>query len=111
MNMWNNASINNMNSNSKFSNKETLQLNPSNYTKLKIKWYKTSIYNYFELSLCWKVWITWNFELTMFKLTVQFNIEKIGKWAEIWTKLWIKGNFELTMFELAGPYLYPFDRK
>ena len=42
----------------------------------------------------------------MFELTIQFNIEKIGKWAEIWTKLWIKWNFELTVFELTGPNLY-----
>ena len=42
----------------------------------------------------------------MFELTVQFNIEKIGKWTEIWTKLWIKWNFKLTVFELGGPNLY-----
>ena len=38
----------------------------------------------------------------MFELTIQFNIEKIGKLTEVWTKLWIKWNFELTVFELAG---------
>ena len=42
----------------------------------------------------------------MFKLTVQFNIERICKWTKIWTKLWIKWNFELTVFELGGPDLY-----
>ena len=57
------------------------------------------IYSYF-------VWITWNFELTMFELTIQFNIEKIGKWTETYTKLWIKWKFELIVFELGGPDLY-----
>lgn len=103
--MSNNALINNMKSNSKFLNKDVLQFNPLNYTKLWIKWYKTLIYSYFELSLSWKVWITWNFELTVFELTIQFNIKKIGKVAEIWTNLWIKWNFELTLFELTRPNL------
>ena len=48
------------------------------------------IYNHFELNSTRKVWIKWNFELTMFELTIQFNIEKIGKFDRFWKKVWIK---------------------
>ena len=40
-----------------------------------LTWPKTSIYSYFDLRWSWKVWIKRNFALTVFKLTVQFNIE------------------------------------
>ena len=40
---------------------------------------KNSNYNYFKLNQCRKLCMKWNFKLTVFELTVQFNIEKIGK--------------------------------
>ena len=49
--------------------------------------------------------IKWNFELTVFELTVFFNIEKIGAVFKTWLKLRIKWNFELTVFDLAVPDL------
>ena len=73
-------------SNSKSSNKEILRFNPLIHKKLRIKLPKNSIYNYFELNCTEKVWIKWNYELTMFELTVQFNIEKIGKFHRFWKK-------------------------
>ena len=89
-------------SNSKSSNWEILQFNPSINNVLRIKLPKNSIYNYFELNCTGKVWIKWNFELTVFELTLQ----KDRKVAEILKKVWIKWNFELTVFELTGPNLY-----
>ena len=83
--------INNMKCNSKSSNKEILQFNPSIYKKLRIKLPKNSIYNYFKLNCTAKVWIKWNFELTVFELTVQFNIEKIGKFQRFWQKFELGG--------------------
>ena len=68
-----------MSFNSKSSNNEFVRFNPSINNVLRIKLPKNLIYNYFELNCTGKVCIKWNFELTMFELTVQFNIEKIGK--------------------------------
>ena len=48
-------------------------------------------YSYFELRFPWKVWITWNFELTVSELTIQFNIEKIGKLQRFWQKFELGG--------------------
>ena len=83
-------------------NKEILQFNLANTPNFELMQYKTSNDNDFKLSLSWKVWITWNFELTMFELSIHFNIEKIGKWTEVGTKLTLtltrrKWNFELTV--------------
>ena len=69
------SSINNINCNSKCSNKEFVRFNPLINNVLWIKLPKNSIYNYFELNCTEKVWIKWNFKLTVFELTVQFNIE------------------------------------
>ena len=44
----------------------------------------------------------WNFELTMFKLTVHYKHEMRGIWQRF------HRNFELTMFELTVPDLYIF---
>ena len=52
---------------------------------------KNSIYTYLELNCTAKVWIKWNFKLTMFELTVQFNIEKIGKLQRFWKKFELSG--------------------
>ena len=61
------------------------------YKVLWIKLPKNSIYNYFKLNRTGKVWIKWNFELTIFELTIQFNIEKIGKFQRFWKKFALSG--------------------
>ena len=48
--------------------------------------------------------IQWNFKLTVFEITIQFNSED-AKVAKILNKVWIKWNFELTVFELTRPNL------
>ena len=83
--------INNINCNSKSSNNEILRFNPSINKVLWIKLPKNSIYNHFELNYTGKVRIKWNFELTVFELTVQFNIEKIGKLQRFWKKFELSG--------------------
>ena len=85
------SSINNINCNSKCSNKEFVRFNPSINNVLQIKLPKNLINTYFELNCTAKVWIKWNFELTMFELTVQFNIEKIGKLQRFWKKFELSG--------------------
>ena len=80
------SSINNINCNSKSSNNQILRFNPSINKVLGIKLPKNSIYNHFELNYTGKVWIKWEFELTVFELTVQFNIEQIGKLHRLWKK-------------------------
>ena len=91
LNMSDRTSINNMKCNSKSSNNEILRFNPSIYKVLQIKLPKNLIYNNFELNCTGKVWIKWKFELTMFALTVQFNIEKIGKFQRFWEKFELSG--------------------
>ena len=85
------TSINNMMPNSKFLNTEILWFNPLIYKVLRIKLPKNSIYNYFQLNCTEKVWIKWNFKLTVFELTVQFNTEKIGKFQRFWKKFELSG--------------------
>ena len=85
------SSINNMSFNSKSSNNEFIWFNPSIYKVLQIKLSKNSIYNHFELNNTGKLWIKGNFELTMFELTIQFNIKKIGKFHRFWKKFELSG--------------------
>ena len=79
-------SNNNVNSNSKYLNKEILQFNLWITTNFELNSLRNSNYIYFELKYNWKVWIKWNIELTDFELTVQFNIVEIGKWQRFWQK-------------------------
>ena len=72
------TSINNMISKSKFLNKDILQFNLHISTKFELKCPKTSIYSHFKLAKAKIDFESWNFELTMFKLTVYFNIEELG---------------------------------
>ena len=85
------SSINIINCNSKSLNKEFLQFNPLINNVLQIKLPRNSIYKHFELNSTRKVWIKWNFELTVFDLTIQFNIEKIGKFHRFWKKFELGG--------------------
>ena len=58
-----------MNFNSKSLNKDFIRFNTLIYKVLRIKLLQNLIYNYFELNNTGKVWIKWNFELTVFELT------------------------------------------
>ena len=66
------------------------------YFKLTIKLYQIHAPKiWFRVTLIWgsvkMASMKWNFELTVFELTVHFNIEKIGKLQWFWKKFELSG--------------------
>ena len=101
------TSINNVMVNSKFANERYFDLTLWITANFDLRCPKISIYNYSDFKVVLKMaLIWWNFELTVFKLTVQFNTEKDRKVAKIWEEVWIKWNFKLTVSKLTRPNLY-----
>ena len=72
------ASINNIISKLNFLNKDILRFNLWTTTKFELKCLKTLIYSHSELEKGYIDFKLWNCELTVFELTVFFNIEEIG---------------------------------
>ena len=85
------ASNNMINSNSRSSNKEALQFKLQITPNFNLSSLKNSIYSHFELRKVQLSSNQWNFDLTVFKLTVYFNIGKIGKWQRFSKKFELSG--------------------